>query len=724
MDKEQLSLPFIELANNIAKAVEVQMPENKTGENGLINDEPPVVVAINKRSKQNLERQEISFIKIVNEAIANSEQKKINLKAGNIILNDVVLVQKVKEKSSLGTESYSDIRIKTADEKQVLLSMKGEHTPSIGGGGIRGLNTIVKPLLKQFLENCKEYIKNYIAEKYPNLENIEQKTVKELDIPQIFGLIPKDKYNEILAGNIKMGGPVDYIYVGPMEVEKKNQEENIIELNGSLYSIEEFSVSSTQLYFRCRYRRGDQKIDLESVDKNDYPYIFSRSMKRSRERGRRVDVFTQQFVPKDAHKISLSENKQSFKEYLLEAVSFALDEELENQQQLMKDVKQKLDKLDGEELGILSVTPSNKSDMAIVVRSENKEQIEKIRSEINSAIGGNNLKVKNRLIPKYDSSIECTQVSYNDDSGRVYIVYKYDIGSREGLALEHVVAMVLTGKITEELKNRLDLPPEASKEEVKEKLKGDYADVLDVALKGKKLIENRIGKIIETKSLGSKNAKADLILITEDGKKFGLSIKLVTEEGRELRFTYNKNLGYGDEQDDNLVRNPSGKPWWLVGRQILAKKLGKGYNPKEDDFEPPSWMEREKEERSEAYKESMEEVYEKLREVFVNNLRRMKLKELVEMVNEAHLGENEEDYEELLVLVSDVDGLRLENQEEAKPDIEKIKNSGMTKNDIVKQDGARIIIDIPGMEPLTIHGLKFQNNMLSSSRNDLKIKTR
>jgi hypothetical protein len=120
----------------------------------------------------------------------------------------------------------------------------------------------------------------------------------------------------------------------------------------------------------------------------------------------------------------------------------------------------------------------------------------------------------------------------------------------------------------------------------------------------------------------------------------------------------------------------------------------------------------------------MEEVYEKLREVFVNNLRRMKLKELVEMVNEAHLGENEEDYEELLVLVSDVDGLRLENQEEAKPDIEKIKNSGMTKNDIVKQDGARIIIDIPGMEPLTIHGLKFQNNMLSSSRNDLKIKTR
>jgi hypothetical protein len=102
----------------------------------------------------------------------------------------------------------------------------------------------------------------------------------------------------------------------------------------------------------------------------------------------------------------------------------------------------------------------------------------------------------------------------------------------------------------------------------------------------------------------------------------------------------------------------------------------------------------------------------------------MKLKQLVDMVNEAHLGENEEDYEQLLVLVSDVDGLRLEEQGFQKPDVQKIKSSGISKSDIIKQDGARIIIDIPGMETLTIHGLKFTNHMLSSAMNDLKIKTR
>ena len=36
--------------------------------------------------------------------------------------------------------------------------------------------------------------------------------------------------------------------------------------------------------------------------------------------------------------------------------------------------------------------------------------------------------------------------SYKDGSGRVYIVYKFDIGSREGLALEHIVEFLFNRK--------------------------------------------------------------------------------------------------------------------------------------------------------------------------------------------------------------------------------------------------------------------------------------
>jgi hypothetical protein len=413
---------------------------------------------------------------------------------------------------------------------------------------------------------------------------------------------------------------------------------------------------------------------------------------------------------------------KTFKKYLLEQIKASLDEEMANQEKLMSDIKKALSEVDG-----ISVTTSNKSDMAIVVRVDDKDQIEKARKKVRSAIKGGGISLKDELVKKFDPSIECTVAEYSDGSGRVYIVYKYDIGSREGLALEHVMQFILTRKITDELKNRLDLSPEASKEDVKAKLKGDYRDTLDVALKGKKLIDGKIGQVVNAESVGSANNKADLILSLADGRKVGLSIKLVTEEGRGVRFTYNKNLGYGDEKDDNLVRNPSGKPWWLVGRQIFASKVGsRKYSAGAEDYEAPAWMVTAKEKHSDIYKEAMSELYAKVRDVLTTNLRRMKLKELVAMVNEAHMGVEEErsEYDEFYVLTSTSDGVKLESQSGGKPDLETIKAKGMNKTDIVKQEDSRIVIDIPGLEPLTIHSVKFHSDMLSGDKQNLKIKTR
>ena len=353
--------------------------------------------------------------------------------------------------------------------------------------------------------------------------------------------------------------------------------------------------------------------------------------------------------------------------------------------------------------------------------------VESTRKKVKSAIKSSGIKLEDRIINKFDPSIETTVAEYRDGSGRVYIVYKYDIGSREGLALEHVVGFVLTKKITSELKNRLDLPEEASKEVVISKLKGEFADTLSIALRGKKLVEEKIGKVIDAESVGSQNAKADLVLTTVNNQKVGLSIKLVTEEGRGVRFTYNKNLGYGDETDDNLVRTPSGKPWWIGGRQIFAKKVGsRSYNPGKEEFEAPSWMTQAKEKHPDLYKEAMSDVYEKIRDVLTGNLRRMKLKDLVAMVNEAHLGvkDEREEYDQFLKLTATSEGINLEEEEYEKPDLEKIKANGMNKSDLVKQEDSLIVIDIPGMTPLTIHSVKFHSNMLSAKRDDLKIKTR
>lgn len=400
-----------------------------------------------------------------------------------------------------------------------------------------------------------------------------------------------------------------------------------------------------------------------------------------------------------------------------------LDEQSDSQKKMLKFSEDSINNLKKtKDLNIISVTPSNKSDIAIVVRFENKKDIEHARTKIRSAIEGNGLSTSTEVIEKYDSSIPVIVVNNGDD--KIYIVCKYDIGSREGLALEHVVAYLLTSELTDQLKNRLDLPPQATKQNVLDKLKGDYSDVLDVAIKGKKLILQKIGDVLKAESVGSINSKADLILTTKSGKKIGLSIKLVTEEGRELRFTYNKNLGYGDEKEDNLVKNPSGKPWWLVGRKIFAKKLGRAYDPKPEDYEAPEWMKKAKEDKPDIYKEAMSEVYEKVRYIYIYNLRRLPLKDLIAIVNEAQKGDEEEQslYDEMYVLVSDTDGIRLEKKGSSKPNLKNM--NGLDKMSRVREDGARIIINIPGMSTLTIHGLKFHSNMLSSKRDDLKIKTR
>ena len=407
---------------------------------------------------------------------------------------------------------------------------------------------------------------------------------------------------------------------------------------------------------------------------------------------------------------------------LFEAIKRGLEEELESQNELMKEVKKALSNIQD-----ISVTTSNKSDMALVVRVDDKKEIQTARKKVRSALKSLKVTLEDRLITKFDSSTETSVIEYKDGSGRVYVVYKFDIGSREGLALEHIVEFLFNRKITSELKNRLDLSEEASKEDVLNKLKGDFSSTLQVALKGKKLVEEKIGSVKDAESVGSTNNKADLVLNTEDNKKIGLSIKLVTEEGRGVRFTYNKNLGYGDETDDNLVRNPSGVPWWIVGRQIFARKVGsRSYNPGKEEFEAPEWMINAKEKHSDLYKEAMSEVYEKVRNVLTANLRRMKLKQLVDMVNEAHLGGKEErdNYDSFLVMKATDEGVTVEEEGFEKPDLEKIKSSGMNKNDIVKQEDSLIIIDIPGMTPLTIHSVKFHSNMLSGKRDDLKIKTR
>ena len=108
-------------------------------------------------------------------------------------------------------------------------------------------------------------------------------------VPELFGLIDSADVKILLRGNKEVGGPIDLMYIGPMDVKfvYKNGE---CTLNGNFYSIDEYYKKvGGKLYIRARKRREDQPFTKDEVDKNGLPLIYGKS-KGSPDKGRRIVV--------------------------------------------------------------------------------------------------------------------------------------------------------------------------------------------------------------------------------------------------------------------------------------------------------------------------------------------------------------------------------------------------------------------------------------------------
>ena len=81
-----------------------------------------------------------------------------------------------------------------------------------------------------------------------------------------------------------MGGPIDYMYIGPMEV-SYTQEGDAVKVNGSLYT-SKYYAENKDLYFRLRARRIDQTFDEDAKYSNGIPKIYSKSPSKGDSAGR------------------------------------------------------------------------------------------------------------------------------------------------------------------------------------------------------------------------------------------------------------------------------------------------------------------------------------------------------------------------------------------------------------------------------------------------------
>lgn len=227
---------------------------------------------------ESAERQERGVITAINGCVKLNNNKPIIVSGEKNIkteIKSVTRAEKFNGRSESGSEPYTDLMI--YGTKTYNISNKGEAAPSLAGGGLSGIEFILPGLVESFLiQGVKEYKKKRIRE-------------NEV-VPELYGKVAVSDVKLILKGNKKMGGPIDFMYIGPMDVTRKFENGKCI-LNGGFYTLEQYIAKiGGSLYLRARKRREDQPFVGDAIlDKAGLPAIYGKSPSRG-DSGRRIVV--------------------------------------------------------------------------------------------------------------------------------------------------------------------------------------------------------------------------------------------------------------------------------------------------------------------------------------------------------------------------------------------------------------------------------------------------
>lgn len=221
------------------------------------------------------ERQETGLIDGIKAAIKKNGNNPVTVKAGNVTLSGVIDASKFSGRQLGGSEPYTDVELELKNGSKLNLSLKGTSAPSLAGGGLRGLELAVPGIARKFMVAAAAELKS------DGLKPGDK-------VPDVYGKISANDRVKIVVGNKAMGGPIDYMYIGPMDVKAQyDSEKNIVTLNGGLFEAVAYAKSH-ELYFRLRARREDQRYDPAAKDSSNVPKIYGKSPSKGDSAGRIV----------------------------------------------------------------------------------------------------------------------------------------------------------------------------------------------------------------------------------------------------------------------------------------------------------------------------------------------------------------------------------------------------------------------------------------------------
>lgn len=210
------------------------------------------------------ERQELGLIDAINQAALH----------GQAVIDQISPLVNIKGAakndglSDVGQEPYIDVHI-MSDKKTYGISCKGTSAPSLAGGGVAGMKVVVPDLLPKLYQTVEKELR---AAGYKQGDKVSADVV-----PDYFIEIPASYVESILKGNKKMGGPIDYMYVGPMDV-KASTVGKKLKLNGNFYSIKDYMKKIGKFYFRIRKRDLDPDnmivVEYNKKSREGFPLLM------------------------------------------------------------------------------------------------------------------------------------------------------------------------------------------------------------------------------------------------------------------------------------------------------------------------------------------------------------------------------------------------------------------------------------------------------------------
>ena len=207
------------------------------------------------------ERQERGFVDGVNNS-AEANVPKLLKGIGKYSIPNVSTIGKIEGNAPSGKEPYADVVINTLDGKKILTSAKGKEVPAVAGGGLAGsmlFDKKVQDFIVDFYEKSYQFYKKKFEDN-PDY-TYETNLAKNKDFPDVYTELPDALALEILKGTPEMGGPVQYYYIGNMDVDPP-----VITKNPKGGIIVDFSNSDGMLI----------PVEAYAQEKDLYPYIRKR----------------------------------------------------------------------------------------------------------------------------------------------------------------------------------------------------------------------------------------------------------------------------------------------------------------------------------------------------------------------------------------------------------------------------------------------------------------